>query len=465
MRSGAHALSLPVLSCIALLLTSCKSLPQLETERSAKPSVAASRSAHIRSSRGTLSPQRSAALIEKLKRERGKVDFFDLHLAVEEAVAGSPLTSGNQAVLLHDGEDTYSAMLNAIEGAKHHINMETYIFEDDEVGRRFADALIRKQQQGVQVAVIRDSVGTLSTPAEFFQRMTDSGIQVLEFNPINPLASKAPWSINNRDHRKLLIVDGQVAFLGGINISNVYSRSLFSSGTRTTGEIPWRDTDVALRGPIVNELQKLFLDTWIGQHGKSLGTDSWFPTLAPAGNAVVRAIGSSPDDAYSAIYVTLISAFRSAQHEIWIANAYFVPDRQMIKVLKDAARHGVDVRVILPSLSDSWLVLKASHAHYTELLKAGVKLYQRRNALLHAKTVVVDGVWSTVGSSNLDWRSFLHNQEVNVVILGTEFGEQMRSAFEKDLAESEALTLEQWKRRPAASRFGEWLGRLWEYWL
>ncbi|MNY32848.1 Cardiolipin synthase [compost metagenome] len=183
------------------------------------------------------------------------------------------------------------------------------------------------------------------------------------------------------------------------------------------------------------------------------------------GNDVVRAVGSSPDDPYSLIYVTLISALHSAQSEIWLTNAYFVPDPQLLAALKQAAARGVDVQLILPSSSDSWLVLHAGRAYYSELLKAGVKLHQRRDALLHVKTAVIDGVWSTVGSTNLDWRSFLHNQEVNAVVLGPDFGDKMRAAFLADRDKSEQVTLEQWRRRPLDARVKELLGRLWEYWL
>jgi cardiolipin synthase A/B len=358
-------------------------------------------------------------------------------------------------------------MIAAINSAHNHINMETYILDDDEVGQRFAAALIAKQQQGVQVNLIRDSVGTLSTPSAFFTPLTAAGIKVLEFNPVNPLTAKAGWNVNQRDHRKLLIVDGRIAFLGGINISSVYSGGSFSrrSKVRPNGKLPWRDTDLQLQGPVVAELQKLFIDTWEQQHGEPLATRDYYPQAARAGNDVVRAIGSSPEEPYSLIYATLLSAIGSAQTEIWLTNAYFVPDPQMITALKAAVQRGVDVKLVLPSSTDSWLVFHAGRAHYAELLKAGVKLYERHGALLHVKTAVIDGVWSTVGSTNLDWRSFLHNQEVNAVVLGTAFGDKMRAAFNADLANSTAITLAEWQRRSLGVRSKEVISRLWEYWL
>ncbi|MNN39370.1 putative cardiolipin synthase YwiE [compost metagenome] len=216
---------------------------------------------------------------------------------------------------------------------------------------------------------------------------------------------------------------------------------------------------------MVAELQKLFIDAWQKQKGPRLAARAYFPPLERQGNEVVRAIGSSPEDPYSLIYVTLISALRSAQSEIWLANAYFVPDPQLLAALKEAVARGVDVRLLLPSHTDSWLVLHAGRASYSELLKAGVKLYEHRDALLHVKTAVIDGVWSTVGSTNLDWRSFLHNHEVNAVVLGNDFGARMRAAFLADLETSAPITLAQWRRRPLEDRACELLGRLWAYWL
>lgn len=448
--------------CLALL-AACSSLPTIVPDMARSPAVPV----QLDGTRGPLSAERSKAILDRLKASGAQTNIFDLHLAVEEAIVGSPLTAGNKVVLLQDGPSTYQAMIAAIGAARDHINMETYIFDDDVVGQRFAAALIAKQREGVQVNVIRDSVGTMSTPTEFFTRLSDSGIKVLEFNPVNPLTAKAGWNVNQRDHRKLLVVDGRIAFLGGINISSVYSGGSFSlrSKVRPDGKLPWRDTDLQLEGPVVGDLQKLFVETWEKQKGEPLAARAYFPAAERAGSEVVRAIGSSPDEPYSLIYATLISALGSAETEIWLTNAYFVPDPQLLAALKEAVARGVDVKLLLPSSTDSWLVLHAGRAHYTELLTAGVKIHERRNALLHVKTAVIDGVWSTVGSTNLDWRSFLHNEEVNAVVLGIGFGDRMRAAFLTDLAESDEITLEEWRRRSLKVRFKELLGRMWEYWL
>lgn len=445
------------------LLTACHSLPTVV------PDMAYSNPAPVQidGTHGPLSAERSKAILDRLKAGGVQTNIFDLHLAIEEAIVGSPLTEGNKVEVLQDGPSTYQSMIAAIGSARDHINIETYILEDDEVGQRFATELIAKQAQGVQVNMIRDSVGTLGTPSKFFTRLADAGIKVLEFNPVNPMTAKAGWEVNQRDHRKLLVIDGRIAFLGGINISSVYSGGSFSLGSkvRPDGKLPWRDTDLRLEGPVVAELQKLFIETWEKQKGGPLAPRHYFPPAQRKGHEVVRAIGSSPDEPYSLIYATLISALRSAQTEIWLTNAYFMPDPQLLAELKTAVARGVDVKLVLPSSTDSWLVFNAGRTHYTELLEAGVKLYERRDALLHVKTAVIDGVWSTVGSTNLDWRSFLHNQEVNVVVLGAGFGDKMRAAFIADLANSNPITLDKWQHRALDVRAKELFGQLWERWL
>jgi cardiolipin synthase len=444
---------------------SCSRLPTIVPDLTLRPGPAV----QLEGEGGPLSAARSKAIIDGLQKRGQDTGIFDRHLAIEEAIVGSPLTTGNKVLLLKDGPATYQAMLAAILKARDHINMETYIFEDDEVGRQFAQALIDKQTQGVQVNLIRDSVGTLGTPAAFFELLTDNGIEVLEFNPVNPLAAKKGWEVNQRDHRKLLIVDGCTAFVGGINISAVYSGGSFSRGSdkvnRPENQLAWRDTDLQLTGPVVAEFQKLFLETWEGQEGPPLQEKDYFPKLRKAGREVVRAIGSTPDESYSLIYATLLSAIASAETSVYITNAYFVPDPQLLAALEASAGRGVDVTLILPSTTDSWLVFHAGRGNYDRLLRAGVKIYERHGALLHSKTALIDGMWATVGSTNLDWRSFLHNRELNAVVLGQEFGRQVHAMFEEDLAQSDAITLEQWKRRPLQLRAKELYANAWQYWL
>jgi cardiolipin synthase len=419
--------------------------------------------ARFETARGALSTQKNAAILAALQRKSGDIDILEKQIVLEQAIVGSPLILGNKVTLLQDGAATYAAMFAAIRNARDHINMETYIMEDDEIGRQFADLLLAQQSRGVQVNLIYDSVGALSTPKAFFERLKQGGIKVLEFNPINPFATRTPWLINNRDHRKLLVVDGRIAFIGGINISSVYASGSFvrRSKKAATSTSAWRDTDLQLEGPVVGELQQLFMQTWDKQRGQPLAAKNYYPALPAQGKDIVRAIGSTPDDPYSLIYLTLISAIGNAEKQVSLTNAYFVPDPQLLKALTEAAGRGVAVQLILPSYSDSALVFHAGRAHYTSLLKGGVKIYERGGALLHAKTAVIDGVWSTVGSTNLDWRSFLDNDEINAVILGHEFAQQMQAMFADDLAASQPIDLARWENRPLHFRVKEWLATLW----
>jgi len=455
-----RALKLAAVTAVCLLAAAgCATLPDTDAliERHT------GQAARFENARGALSAQKSAAILAELKRKSGDIDVLEKQIVLEQAVVGSPLIVGNKVALLQDGAATYAAMFAAIRNARDHINLESYIIEDDEIGRQFADLLLEQQGRGVQVNVIYDSVGGLNTPKAFYKRLTDGGIAVLEFNPINPLKAKKQWLVNNRDHRKLLVVDGRTAFIGGINISSVYSSGSVVRGTgKAAGNtVAWRDTHVQIEGPVVGELQKLFMGTWEKQHGKPLAPKEYFPALKAQGNEIVRAIGSTPDDPYSLIYLTLISAIGNAEKQVYLTNAYFVPDPQLLKSLGDAAARGVDVKLILPSHSDSAVVFHAGRSHYSTLLKAGVKIYERAGPLLHSKTAVIDGVWSTVGSTNLDWRSFLDNDEINAVILGRDFAQKMQVMFATDLAGSKAIDLESWERRPLSLRLKEWMARVW----
>ena len=456
--------------CLAALVAGCSSLPTLVPDLARRPA----KPVPLHGAGGPLSAAQSKAVLDRLRGSGPPSDILGRHLAVEESIVGSPLTIGNQVLLLQDGPATYKAMLTAIAAARQHINMETYILEDDAVGQQFAQALIAKQKQGVQVNLIRDSAGTFGTPAAFFQRLVDSGVNVLEFNPVNPLTAGADWAWNQRDHRKLLVVDGHTAFLGGINISSVYSGGSFSRGDHRqaqakkpgdSADLAWRDTDIQLRGPVVAELQKLFLAAWVAQQGPPLAPLDYFPRLKHEGDLVVRAIGSSPEEAFSLIYATLLSAITSAESSVTLTNAYFAPDPQLLGALEAAAARGVTVTLILPSQTDSWLVFHAGRSHYARLLRAGVKIFERGGVVLHSKTGLIDGVWATVGSTNLDWRSFLHNHELNAVVLGAAFGKQVQAMIDRDLAASKPIVLQNWEQRGPGPRLKEWFGRLWEYWL
>lgn len=413
---------------------------------------------------GRLSAAESFAAVERLRRGTGPTNIIDRNLALMQSVSGTPLFAGNKVTLLVDKPATYAAIFDAIRQAKYNINLETYAFDDDEIGRALADLLLKRQEEGVQVNLICDSAGTLRTPREFFDRMREGGIRVLEFNPIDPTSIGTLWSLTHRDHRKILVVDGTVAFTGSVNIGALdYDISGLFSGKKD--RVPWREIDVQIEGPAVTEFQTLFMETWETQQGPQLPEGNYFPNLDSKGDELVRVIGSVPGRMLRLTYIIYVAAVIFAEHSIHITDPYFVPDDQTLKALMDAAGRGVDVKIVLPHMSDHNLILYAGQYYYTRLLKAGVKLYERHQAVLHSKTAVVDGVWSTVGSTNLDLWSFLRNDEVNAVILSHDFASRMEDLFAEDLAQSDQVHLDRWRKRSITDRAMQWLGHLFRHWL
>ncbi len=446
---------------LCVLFSACARLPDLKY---LKEPLGTPTTPKVLDGQGALSERAAASLLAR-RLGHAKIDAKVL-AGLEEAATGRPLIAGNQVTLLFDGPMTIAAMMAAVSEARDSVNLETYLFDQDPLGMTFADLLIAKQKEGVQVSIIYDCVGTLGTPQAFFDRMQAAGIRLLPFQPVSPHHMLSRWRINNRDHRKILVVDGKVAFTGGVNITSSYARSSLFRSTRKAkaGAVGWRDTHVQIEGPAVAALQWMFLDNWASQNGDSLPERDFFPALASAGDKVVRVLRSQPGSNHE-IFKAYFLAIQGAGTSIHIASAYFVPDVQISKALQEAARRGVDVTIILPGVSDSWLTTHGSHSFYQDMLDAGVRIYELKTSVLHAKTAVIDGTWSTVGSTNLDTRSFLHNKEVNVVILGDAFGREMEGAFQDDLKDSREITPGAWRRRPYLQRFKEWCARLTAYWL
>jgi cardiolipin synthase len=445
------------------VIASCRTLPDADelpdTPYKATPTV--------ETAKGTLQKQQTAQLLQR-RWANASADLKQLAV-LEEQATGLPLIAGNRVQLLFDGPATMREMMATARAATTSINLETYIFDQDPIGLQFAELLMEKRRQGVTVNVMYDSVGTLGTPQVFFDRMRAAGINMIAFNPVNPAKAKGNWSINNRDHRKLMVIDGRVAFTGGINISNDYANSsLFRSRRKPDkvdkDKVGWRDTHVKIEGPAVAALQWAFVNNWIRQEGGELSARDYFPRLAPVGDKFVRVLATDPGS-NSEIYKSLLVAINEARKSVHITSAYFVPDQQVVDALIAAARRGVDVKLVLPGVSDHGLVMYAGHAFYEQLLAGGVRIFQLQVAVLHAKTAVIDGAWSTIGSANIDRRSFIHNYELNVVVIDPAFGRDMENAFNEDLRDSKEVTLEQWRDRPWADRIKEWAARLTEYWI
>lgn len=450
---------------VALLMQAgCSSLPRVSLpEAAARPEqtfiVGGARALDMQAQRATLHEVAAEGRAQRLVR----------YVALLGAL-GEFTTADNDTRLLVDGPATFAAMFAELESAHSSIQMESYIFEDAALGDKIADVLKRKAAEGVRVRLIYDAVGSIGTPPEFFTAMAKAGVSVCAFNPV--AASALSGALNHRDHRKILIVDDQVAITGGINISDVYSATSASLLRRHDSPAAegaprkgWRDTSVRIQGPAVTDFARLFAATWVGQQCGDPPMPQARQQTPLAGERLVTVIGSTPDDAEPRIYRALLTAIGSAEHSVHMTMSYFVPDPQTVEFLTAAARRGVDVQLLLQGESDSTLVLRAGQSHYAELLAAGVKIYERKDTLLHAKTAVIDGVWSTIGSSNVDWRSFLHNDEVNVIVFGAEFADEMEAMFQRDLQQAGQITPARWEQRGLPRRLMEDLGRLFEYWL
>ncbi len=390
-------------------------------------------------------------------------------------VAGlsEPLVTGNRVALLQDGPGTYAAMFEAIDSARDHVNLESYILEAEGPGEEFARRLIARAKAGVRVNVLYDSFGSIGTPASYFDHLRANGVNVCEYNPLRRLGNLLSRALHLRDHRKLMVVDGRIGFIGGVNISSVYSAGsspLAALGGSALAGVDehkpgWRDTHVRVEGPIVAQLQRLFMRHW-GKHSSiALRGTHYYPPLAPVGAQRVALAACDAGRRRNPFYRALLSALDASRHRIFLTTAYLVPTRRLMRSLVRAARRGVDVHLLLPGVSDFWAPLQAGRSHYARLLRAGVHLHELHDTLLHAKTCVIDGLWTTVGSSNLDWRSFLHNAEANLVVLDAGLGGEMEQVFMEDIARSKQIDRAEWARRGLRQRLVEMLARRFEFFL
>ena len=428
--------------------------------------------------RGPLSARRSRAILRRAGITGQDLTAIQRHLVIEQEVAETPLVAGNRTRFLRDGENTFRAMFDAIRAAKRHVNLEYYIFEDVESdGALLSDLLVAKAREGVAVNIIYDSFGSSGAPDEFFAKLKDAGIALVSFNPINPLKAKNGYNLNDRDHRKILIADGRLGIIGGINLSKTYQSSapgraaksgVGGGGEQEAGAKPavfWRDVDLEIEGPVVAQLQDAFLEQWKSQKGPPIDTAGFFPTIPPTGDEVVRVIGSTPAHRVPRYYVTLLSAIRNADKNIYVVAAYFAPTHAEKRALIAAARRGVDVQLLLPGKSDSKIMLAAQRSHYGGFLKAGVNVREVQGYILHSKMVSIDGVWTIIGSSNLDYRSVLYNDEIDAVVLGKATASEMERMFAGDSAHAVVVDREVWRRRPLSARISEAFARFWEHLL
>jgi cardiolipin synthase len=363
-----------------------------------------------------------------------------------QAYGGAPILPGNDVKILLNGEQIFPAVEEAIRSARTSITYAQYFVDEGPVVDSIVTALAERCRAGIPVHVLLDGVGALSMPARYNETLKDAGCQVKTFRAVRPWALRRA---NNRNHRRILVVDGRVAVTGGSGVSKKWM------GNGRTAD-HWRDTDVRIQGPAVAWMQAAFVENWIESAGEALGGDAYFPRTQPApGSAAVQVVRSSPEGGSSAIYNTLLIALNAARESVRITNPYFLLDDAMTKAVLERIRRGVKVEVLMPGTIDHAFVRQASRATWGPLLEAGVKIYEYQLALLHAKTMVIDGTWATVGSTNLDPRSFALSQELNVVIYDRAVARQLDQIFTADVAHAKAIDYASWEARGVRARLCE----------
>lgn len=367
------------------------------------------------------------------------------------ALLGPPLVEGNQVDTLLNGDQIFPAMLAAIRSAQKTVNFETYIYWSGSIGREFVDALTERARAGVKVHVLLDWVGSLKMDTALLNEMKAAGVACERFHE----PRFAHWGrLNNRTHRKLLVVDGRTGFTGGVGIADHWRGQ-----ARDPGE--WRDTHYRVTGPVVAQMQSVFLDNWMRATGEVLHGEAYFPALAPAGAYAAQMFSSSPSGGSESMHLMYLLAITAARRSIDLANSYFVPDELTIRTLIDAARRGVKVRILAPSGHiDSETVRKASRSSWGPMLEAGIEFAEYQPTMFHVKGLVVDGLFASVGSTNFDNRSFRLNDEANLNVMSTAFGREQQAVFEADWARARPITLKQWRDRPLTERLWEAAARL-----
>lgn len=379
---------------------------------------------------------------------KSKQHLMTLMLNNEKSV----LTDNNRITLLKDAEQTYPAMMEEIEKAEHHIHFEIYRFNIDETGNRFRDLLIKKVAEGVEVRVIFDDVGSWSFKKRYIDEMRRAGVQIFPFFPV-----RFPWlasKINYRNHRKILVLDGKTGFIGGMNIADKYIVGLPRIGK-------WRDTHLKISGDAVGAMNRIFLIDWYFLSGMLLtNKKEYFPELSAKGRSWIQLASSGPDSDWATIMQAYLSAIATATEKVYLCTPYFSPNESILNALKTAALSGKDVRLLIPSNSDSVIANWNSRSYVTELLQAGVRVYLYVYGFNHSKYIVVDGVFSSVGSVNVDMRSFDLNFEVTALIYDEEFASILEDLFMEDLRKSKELLYDLWEGRSKTEKYKESLARI-----
>ena len=351
----------------------------------------------------------------------------------------STLESGNAVEVVQNGDGFFPPLFRDIAAAQETVHIESFIWYDGRIARQLAALLAKKAREGVEVRVLVDASGGRQLKGEVQEMLEKAGVKVAHFHPIR---FSNLGRLNNRDHRKLMIIDGRIGYIGGFCIADEWTGN---AGHKKS----YRDTGLRVRGPVVNRLQAAFAENWVEETGEIPAGERYFPRIPPAGSSTAHLAYTSPDGNVSAVSILYYLAIKSARREILIQNPYMLPDEQGIALLADAVARGVQVHIMMPSddATDSAFVQHASHHHFGTLLKRGVKIYEYNKTLLHQKVIVVDGVWSCVGSTNFDERSFQLNDEVSIGVVDPVVAGQLRAAFFDDLRSTNERKFDEWKSR------------------
>jgi len=390
--------------------------------------------------------------------EKRDVYKFDHPFAIESPnfrrsaeALGNPMVGGNKAILLENGDQFFPAMTRDIREAKQTVNLETYIFQPDEAGHLFANAMIAAARRGVEVRLLIDAWG--SKLGDLEQPLRDAGVQVHTYRPLRLFSI---YKVGKRTHRKILVIDGRLAYTGGVGIEKEWL-----GDARNTSE--WRDTQVRVEGPVVAQMQAIFSEDWTYTTGEILAGEKFYPKPVNAGDMLAQAIKASRGDASSLAKMLYYMAIKTAAVSIHIANAYFLPDKQSRNALVAAVRRGVDVQIMVPGRHiDLPMVRFASWNHYGDLLDGGVKIYEYKPTMMHNKTMVVDGLYATIGSINFDSRSMNSNEEESLAVYDKTFAQQMETMFENDKKHCQQVTYGGWHHRSLGQRVAEMVFWIWE---
>ncbi|MCL3779825.1 cardiolipin synthase [Prolixibacteraceae bacterium JC049] len=378
---------------------------------------------------------------------KGKKHLMKLLLNNSSAL----ITDNNQVKLLHNGDQTFAHIIQALEQARHHIHLEYYIIEDDKIGKIIKNLLITKAIQGVQVRVIFDDVGSWGISKRFKKELKQNGVEIRAFMPVS-----FPWftsRVNYRNHRKIIVVDGQIGFLGGLNIADRYIDGIPGIGS-------WRDTHVQIKGDAVATIQMQFISHWYFCSEQLLPLDEYIIDNPPSQGVVTQISASGPDSDWESISQAYFTAISTANRSVFIATPYFMPTADILTAIKTAAMKGVDIRLLIPEKSDTVIPKWCTESYIEELLEAGVRVFRFKNGFYHSKLMMVDGVWSSVGTANMDFRSLETNFEINAFFYNRAIYKELASRFIQDLSRSVEIEIKQWQKRPLLKKLKASFARL-----